>query len=452
MGKSFAFCMLVALIALFLIPGCNSSDGESERGFLGNENNGGGGGGGGGGGSGNHTSCGTSLSENGVLTSAIYCGLTDEEFAIEIASSGVTFDCQGHTIYLAEDKDIKGILARGVDDITIKNCRIEGGTTGISLMDVQGGRVTGNRIFETENFGILGDDLNGFTIDGNEVKNTANLINCIEIFDSKDGAISENEVSGCGSAIDLYGSRDISIKGNKVFNIGDTGLGFFDNNDAVTSDVIIEGNDVSECGNIGAVEIMWGSHHLTFKENDFHDSANGIQVYDGNPSMMHDLVVESNQFRGNGTGILVLGDTYTISVRGNEFSGNDTALVFENATDIEIYENTIDSGEEGRKNNAEMLGLSLVEDVLFNHNLISGYEVFLSSISGQSVDLSENYWDGCPQLSRFGGEADQILPLINPINPLPCFYNSSPIEMIDENEDGVDDFNCEREGENECIE
>ncbi|MEM3890149.1 MAG: hypothetical protein QXY17_01590, partial [Candidatus Micrarchaeia archaeon] len=71
--------------------------------------------------------CGDTIIENYTMTSDLPCSGT----ALTIGADNITLDCQGHTIETI-DGNGKGIYLNGRNNVTIKNCIIDGNYSGTS--------------------------------------------------------------------------------------------------------------------------------------------------------------------------------------------------------------------------------------------------------------------------------------------------------------------------------
>ncbi len=395
--------------------------------------------------------CGYLLQSDVLLSQDLDCSASSEP-AIVLNASGITLDCGGYTIIGPVVGEIPAVKAEGVSDVAVINCVLVAGENGVDFRNVSEARVINNDISNPRRFGIMFDDVEEFEIDGNIVFSTGGVaLNGLEIGDSKSGLVTGNEIDGfLWSGIAAYITSDVEILGNTVSNVDDTGIGFFGSGylSGGCFDIEVSGNDVSGAQNVGAVEIMHGSHHLSFIGNNFHDCRQAFYVYDDSGVENHDISIVGNEFLDNGAGINVASGAYNIEVLENEFSNIAAPLTFRVVSDVTITGNTI---ENDVLETEFALRFSEVKNLKFNNNVLINCERYVEASTYEEIDLRWNYWAGCPYLIWFHLD-DDPLTVINPLNSLPCSYVDQAIDIVDEDADGYDDEDCVREFPIECVE
>ena len=137
---------------------------------------------------------------------------------MKIVSSDVTVDCGGNTIEsTGYCRNTIGIsVARGVSNVTIKNCVIKGGFEfGILFEEVNDVRVF-NTVVETFKNNIWINKVDGIEIAN--VMTTGGLIHGISMKDTF--AASMSNVYSCGNGNQLNGAKDINIENSEVDYFG----------------------------------------------------------------------------------------------------------------------------------------------------------------------------------------------------------------------------------------
>ena len=398
--------------------------------------------------------CGAQLTESVVLAADMDCRDWAASPVVQFGAGGITLNCNGHLIQGPTDNHIPIIAATDYNGVRVINCEITGGAIGINARNGSNVKLKNNEIHEVINFGIWVDHLDQFEISGNVVYNDYADLAGIEIFNSTGGDISENEVSFFGrGGIQFYGSSDCALHNNTVHHIIDTCYGFFSDNDAqtITHDIEVYENEAYEVQNVGANEIMFGSHSLNFHDNNYHDCVSAFAIYEGSGEFMHDIVINNNEMTDNDSGIYVNNDAYGVEITNNTMTHVDFPLSFSNASDITITGNTFDYGSRQVLDTGYVINIVDIDGLSFQHNVILGYDLFAAGEDSDELDLSENYWNGCPDLFAFSFAEHEVLDLINPINSLQCFVVDRPINIVDGDGDGFDDNNCERSFDIECL-
>jgi parallel beta-helix repeat protein len=191
--------------------------------------------------------CGTRFSEDTTLTEDINCvGYDKRDYAMNVNVSGVTLDCNGHTI---SGDGMYGVYAykqnEFLDNVTIKNCKFQGFERGIYVQNVNETIVEDNDVDATLHGIIISGvpDYSVVSVKNNTV--TGNTGSGLYFYRVKDSLIEDNFVDGGANGIYMSGFTNNTIKNNDI--IGTTGTAMHvkpgKNNTII-------GNNISE-GNIG---------------------------------------------------------------------------------------------------------------------------------------------------------------------------------------------------------
>ncbi len=393
--------------------------------------------------------CGAQLDGGVILANDLNC--EDMNAAAIVLNSGAFLDCAGHEIRGPVGAEKPTVTAQDASDVGLVDCRLVGGQNVIDFRSVSNASVEACEIAQPEMFGVMFNDVDNFTIEDNIISpSVSGSYNGLEIHNARHGVVKGNEIGAfTWSGIALYTVSDAQIDDNIVCDPGDTGIGYFTTGDEAGGciNVTTSGNDVSGAWNVGAVEIMNGSHHLTFSGNNFHDNRQAFYIYDDTGAPSHDIVIAGNNISDNGGGLNIESGTYGVEITENSFSNIDGPLTLRDVEDVTITENIMERETLGTD---FPLKFSNATNLEFTHNVLVNYEKYVQASSYDQVDLRENYWDGCPFLIWFDFD-DDPLEMINPVNALPCPYVNQGIDIADEDSDGYDDENCEREFMMECV-
>jgi parallel beta-helix repeat protein len=215
----------------------------------------------------------------------------DHEGGFVIMDDDVTLNCDGHTITPGAEPGV-GVFVEGRSGVVVKNCVIEGFSTGVSLVDA----------------------------DGNTIKS--------------------NDLVDNGIAIETTGSSHNNvIKRNDV--VGERGIWVYGNGDAATYGNVVSGNTVS--GAEEGFQFRYMDDSKISGNRAIGNNGPGIQL--GDWSSGNEIV--NNTIVGNGEGITLV--TYATSnlVSGNLVRGNEGGIVVKEwSTANTISENRIrDNGE-----------------------------------------------------------------------------------------------------------
>jgi parallel beta-helix repeat protein len=374
---------------------------------------------------------------------------------VTVVADDVTLDCAQHRIR-GSDVSSRIVSINQRQRVTVRNCELSGGAVGI---DVDGGgdvHLIDDIVHDVSSTAIRLHEVNTFEITGNEAYNDGRLQNGIDMTLSSSGAISGNTVHDFGmGGIQFLGSHDCTLENNLVYGIHDTGFGFFwdSGTGEVTHDIQVSNNEVHDCLAVGANEIMHASHHLTFANNNFHDVAAVFVVYEGNGGKMHDIVIDGNQLTDSPMGINIANDAEAFTISNNYFTGCAAALRVTSMQNLLFERNQVSQGAARQRGGDAVFAVSESSGVVITHNVVLGGADLTLAVADTSpdLDLSENYWNGCPFLLDFFIADADVLDVINPINSKQCFQVDHPYYIVDADGDGWDDAMCVSAVDVQCL-
>jgi nitrous oxidase accessory protein NosD len=157
--------------------------------------------------------------------------VADHEGKIVISADGITLDCDGHEVIAVSPRNDlgkadpydAGILADGLEEVTIENCAVRDHWTGISVIDSRNVIVRGNTVIETartDKFtvrtAIRFTDASECTIEGNFIGDFD--ADAIELMRTDYSMIRNNEIDSAGLAFVFYSSDHNTIISNETSN------------------------------------------------------------------------------------------------------------------------------------------------------------------------------------------------------------------------------------------
>jgi parallel beta-helix repeat protein len=398
--------------------------------------------------------CGDVLTESGRLAADLDCSdWTAGAAVLTLGADNVTLDCDQHQVLGPGGGQVDLIKAEGFDRLTVRDCVLRGGFSGVNIVSGADITITGNDLGGVRLIGVAVHELDGFQIAGNTLANDGAYQNGIDVYSSTNGEIAGNTVTDFAmGGIQFLGSNNCEAHDNVIARIADTGFGFFydPETDQVTHTIEVYDNEVSACGTVGGAEVEHGSYGITLRGNFFHDSAAGVNVY--GTERIDGLVIQDNRIEDNVVGIGMTGEAGTVRIAGNTFARNDVTILAENVEALAVDENTIDLDTPPDSATGTALTVKNCGAVSFVHNIVGlAADYYGQSGAVTSVDLSENYWATCPSSSHFSVPFAEALVLINPVNLLPCYYVNEPTVLVDANGDGVEDTGCTVPPNLECV-
>ncbi|MFH1685251.1 MAG: right-handed parallel beta-helix repeat-containing protein, partial [Candidatus Micrarchaeota archaeon] len=142
-----------------------------------------------------------------------------------INTSNVVLDCQGHSITSTNGTPVGVYIFQALDNVTVKNCEINGFAYAISIQGTQSGNLTGlnilNNTLNSTDVDMAVYRVDGAIVDGNTADPTLDFLLV------SNSLISNNFVSGTGSSgINLRGeSASLTSSNNTLLNNTVLGVG-----------------------------------------------------------------------------------------------------------------------------------------------------------------------------------------------------------------------------------
>jgi len=318
--------------------------------------------------------CGDTITNYYTMVSDLNCstGLT----AISIGSDDVVLDCAGYFI-IGDNNPVSneiGILNKGYDNVTIKNCGFYGFSTAMSIKGNSINPVTQNTI-ENNNFQTF--------------VNSSTANHSVKFHYVMNSTFTMNEILKSEFALNITDSNGNSINHNMVFN-NSYGI-FLERSD----DNTISDNNISTNDFYGILGWQGSDNNYflnnTIMENGFHGltlSENDIIGTSGVKQTCQDNILESNEIQNNsGHGIYLRGCNRTDVIENH--------ISFSSENGINIY----------------MSNNNLVVDNLFLNNTAYGieYHFSTSTISDNNVcgnDIGDFYIDSILQNSGENNTCD----------------------------------------------
>ncbi|MEM3890418.1 MAG: DUF2341 domain-containing protein, partial [Candidatus Micrarchaeia archaeon] len=378
------------------------------------------------------TTCGT-LDQEGktyILTQNVSSSGT----CFTIAADNITFDCKGHTIETI-DGNGKGIYLNGRNNVTIKNCIIDGNYSGTSSYYIYGihaqysnnlsiqnntlfdnfngifleyttnSNITENNAFDNGNYGIfLQQQCNNNIISDNYASNNS-YGNIFIAWNSQNNQIVNNEVSlGMYGIIAQYNIDNVTIANNTITSINGNGIYLI----GVTNSYITNNNASGNGNGISASS----SSNIIFENNSINNSYSGMWLtqvsYSNiinnrfNSIINNGLRLESNsQFNNitynifesesNPNGITVIYSYNNYISFNNLLSSTNYGLYFEGASNNSLYNNTILDSDYGIKFTYSSSNNLLINTIVKSErtDLISDYNSNLNTIINMTFNSSD---------------------------------------------------------------
>ena len=236
---------------------------------------------------------------------------------LETGANGITIDLNGHTI--DGQPGIAGIVVDN-NDVTIKNGRITGFLSGVSVHDANRATIKTLKIDTTTGFAISIDETApGALVKGNLVRawGTGTGI----LVQGQGPRVISNGIGtggngGTGPALHVDSASGVEVRDNTISGSGGNGIRmtFADSN-------IISGNRV--CGNENGVEVTTDSDSNVLADNLFcSNTQRGVVVSDATSKGNR---LEANLITGNGQDGLRVTDAVNTAVVGNRAQSNESS-------------------------------------------------------------------------------------------------------------------------------
>jgi len=241
--------------------------------------------------------------------------------SIEISTSSMILDCQGHSItgelYFGSSKSVYGVYLNSLEKITIKNCVINNFIYGIYIHRSSYNTISTNKITNNgHGIGIFYSTHN--IVSGNTIENNGN--GGIWLFYSSDyNSIFQNTIINSYAGIFLVSSSNNTIYKNNITSNILRGIDLYSSNYNIISE-----NDISYSfgffeprNNFGVYIHDSSNFNLIFKNIIHHNSDEGILI----ASSLNNDVFE-NEVRENGYGISLGYDSSNNKIYHNNFIDN----------------------------------------------------------------------------------------------------------------------------------
>lgn len=371
--------------------------------------------------------CGAMINESRTLNSSdnlANCGGN----GLVVEANGITIDCDGNTI--SGIGGGQGISATGYSGITIKNCSIEGFTTGIQLSNSQGNTIQNNDVIN--NVGETGIHLSEVNCSTIENSNVSNNDYGIWLTDSHGNTLQNNVIkfNTNGGVILTSGSTNNAINGGEVGNNNDNmdyggvyleegstdniiiGVYMHDNREGAilmyySDDNVIDGNNiVNNCGDLRQIYIRSSDNIVIQKNNVTNGTGHGIEIYysigtqilnnnisDNNWNGIYidhadsDHTITGNDINDNNNWGIYLQYEDNVTISDNDILFNSDGGVYASYSEgIYVDNNTFDEGNYGvyfyDTSNGEITnnyiedftdtGVSIITKMLASNNLVQG--------------------------------------------------------------------------------
>ncbi|MEM3654348.1 MAG: NosD domain-containing protein [Candidatus Micrarchaeia archaeon] len=320
--------------------------------------------------------CGDTIIENYTMTSDLPCSGT----ALTIGADNITLDCQGHTIETI-DGNGKGIYLNGRNNVTIKNCIIDGNYSGTSSYYIYGIHAQYSNNLSIQN-NTLFDNFNGifleYTTNSNITENNASNNGNYGIFlqqQCNNNIISDNYASNnyYGNIFIAWNSQNNQIINNEV-SLGMSGILSQYNIDNVT----IANNTIASINGNG-IDLYGVTNSYITNNNASGNSANGIYS-----SSSSSVLFENNELNSNYRGLWLM-QTTNSNITNNTLAGNNEVgiRVESNSNYNRFFDNSILGGTAG----FHIYSSSF--NTIFNNNISSNSNgIILESTSNYNDVLS----------------------------------------------------------------
>ena len=353
--------------------------------------------------------CGYVITEDLTLDQDIFCpanslGQLPREatmsFVFFTEGSDVTLDCRGHSII---SEGGTGLIVEHGKNITLKNCRFEGLDFTVRAVESANLQILDSTA-SVKIGGVMIANGEHSIIRGNAIRGSAEKAKWgIEIIGGRDSTIEKNILSNFAlSGINFYSSQDFKVVNNEIQNIGDTGIGIFSKDDRpVSSNGLISENLIEHVQNVGAIEIMHSSSDLRITKNKIDNAHSAMYIYKPLPdSPIKDITFSQNHIKRVFWPFTLI-DCQDVRIEGNFVAQSSGGGLFsiKDVSGIRITKNSFELNKGG------LIIQKNTEDVQFTDNsFVSHFGSFLRmGEKPENYDFSRNYWDGCPQPSRFEG-------------------------------------------------
>ena len=357
-------------------------------------------------------SCGERVADDYILTEDLNCsgdGLIVEE-------SGVTLDCDGHSI--SGDGSGAGVYADGADSLVIKNCIIRDFQTGVELNNIADAVILDNTITnngvimdgfsgihmtEVDNANILNNDIssNDYGVVMESVANseltdntfTYNSYEAIHMENSHNNIISGGEIGNnnqecCGGngGIYLSASADNTISNAYMHNNRYAAIYADTDSDNIT---ITQNNIDENCGGESGLYIYYADNAVITNNNITEGTGYGIEMKYSSGAHIASNDISRNTYNG----IYIYGD----DDEDGETSDQSDSISHIGHIGYIIEDNIISNN--GHDNSYSGIEIYYEDDMKIKNNIVSdnsynGISLFESTnneISGNTIERNAHY-------------------------------------------------------------
>ena len=171
--------------------------------------------------------CGDVLQGDLTLAEDLDCRSYTGQRVLTAGADGITIDCAGHRIWASTESETV-IFINDRQGVAVKNCELVSAQRAVTVQNGGDITISDNTMSDFTAFAVMMSGTSGFLISDNTVDNEIEYQAGIEIIAADDGEVTGNTVAGAKfGGIQFYGASDIELSGNVVYDMGDTGFGFF---------------------------------------------------------------------------------------------------------------------------------------------------------------------------------------------------------------------------------
>jgi len=271
-----------------------------------------------------------------------------------------------------------GILVTGSDDITVEDNVVQGGQAGIDGDATEGLLVRGNTVTDA-NYAVRMNNVGDLLVEGNELIDTAATMGTGVLLQAcREVVVEANRIVRHHTgvyAVDTDGAR---VRDNDISSFS-RGINFW-----FSDDEVIERNTIA--GHATGAIILIESNDGVVRDNDLTGGLTGVDLRGPGSG----ILVEANEARGVGIGILLAQLTGPHEIRGNLLIGNETAITLSQTSGSTFLGNLILENETG------VSAISGVDAITLGGNQIVGNDEGVANDTEASIDARENWW-GCAE-------------------------------------------------------
>ena len=334
-----------------------------------------------------------------TFTDTIYDEIVVERSNITIDGAGYTLEGTGRDYGVDVDNSDPSY---DVENVTIKNMKINRFYIGIRIKSSQNCSIFGNTITNCNEWSIELSGSSENRIHGNYITDNDNGINFEEA--SNNNFVNGNVIAKShedGIEIQLSSNNNIfenNITANYRYGIIIQG----------SSNNRIWGNNVT--GNSGlrgtwsAIKVMDSPNNLIHENNIAYNDDHGLHF-----SQSSNNIVYENEILNNTNGIVITG-SFNISIFGNEIANNTDGILVAQAYNNSIFENNI----KANKKTGVSLEFGSYNNILYHNNFVDNTQQVYVSMAGGGVwddgyPSGGNYWSDYNGTDSYWGEG-QTLP------------------------------------------